>query len=140
MNRMTPTNDRLSRLFGWLLVAYWLAIFSGTHYPQAPRIEIDNSDKILHFSGYFGLAFLLMAWRLTRRAPTFGAVAFVVAVIVTYGALDEITQPLTGRDCDLLDWVADVAGTILGASTAAVGMAWWRRQPSTGVATISDSR
>ena len=50
----------------------------------------------------------------------------IVSLLAVVGAFDEITQPLVGRDCELLDWCADVVGAVVG-SGAVVGIAWLRR-------------
>jgi VanZ family protein len=34
--------------------------------------------------------------------------------LIGYGVLDETTQPLAGRSCELGDWLADVSGAVLG--------------------------
>lgn len=93
----------------WALAAYWAAMAVGTHLPPGPPGPPWVSDKVLHFGGYFGLAALLAAT--FRRRPLWT----VVAVAAVYGAVDEITQPPFGRTADVWDWVAGVAGAVLGA-------------------------
>lgn len=96
-----------------ILVAYWLAIFAGTHLPEIPQILAGTSDKIKHFGAFFGLSLLLcyvtngdQVWR------RFGGILLLGA---TYGAIDELTQGLVpGRTTDLYDWAADVSGMSSG--------------------------
>ena len=49
-----------------------------------------------------------------RRPLTLAVVATIVALLASYGAFDEVTQPIVGRDCDFWDWVADMAGILVG--------------------------
>ena len=45
-----------------------------------------------------------------------------LAILAAYAAADELLQPLTGRSCELGDWIADVVGIVLGLGSAyAVG-------------------
>ena len=49
------------------LVCYWLAMFLGTHWPNfSLRGYPQDTDKVLHFSAYAGLSFLL-ALRLSLK-------------------------------------------------------------------------
>ena len=56
------------------LAVYWVALLAGTHWPRQflPRENLlFSKDKLLHFSAYTGLAFLMLnAVRLKRRAPS----------------------------------------------------------------------
>ena len=111
----------LSRFATALLAVYWLAMFIGTHWPTTPQFIHGNSDKIWHFFAYAGLgAMCSAAWALSR--PTILArlalrhCLLIVLVVAVYGALDEITQPLVGRSCELLDWSADSLGACAGVA------------------------
>ncbi len=60
---------------------------------------------------------LLALRALTLRAA--GAVAIVrcvgiFAAVTAFGLFDEATQPLTGRDFDWFDWLADSVGAFAG--------------------------
>jgi VanZ family protein len=116
-----------------LFIAYWLVLIVGTHLPRIPQaVSFNIADKILHFVAYCGLTFgACLAWRLQRPRYAslswrhYGAVLLVVAVA---GAIDEVTQPYVGRACELLDWVADVAGGALGIGLFLAACAvrrWW---------------
>ncbi len=96
-----------------VLVFYWLVIFTGTHLPEVPGIFTAYNDKIKHFGAYFGLA-LLLCYVSSGEKP-WQRFASILALVATYGAIDELTQGLVpGRTTDFLDWCAD----LLGASTA----------------------
>lgn len=115
-------NWRNNRLKTWalaLLVIYWLALFVGTHLPRGQHelLPKNVSDKLLHLTAYGGLALLIcLNWSL-RRPLGWRQAAIVLALLAGFGALDEVTQILVGRDCDLADWTADVSG-----ATAGVGL------------------
>lgn len=96
------------------LVTYWLAMFFGTHLPRLPKSLAEQSDKVLHFVAYGGLAVLLLGWRASRRVPTLQTVVMLWVLIAVYGLFDEVTQPLVGRHCDFGDWIADITGAGLG--------------------------
>jgi len=100
------------------LVSYWLALFTLTHIPIPLLVrEAGVSDKSLHFIAYLILVFLLwfaisgdkkVNW---RRA----AVWWVLFVMVLYGILDELLQSyVRGRSSDVIDFAADLAGTLTG--------------------------
>lgn len=105
------------------LVLYWLALFTGTHIPINLKPDVPGNDKMQHFLGYGGLAFLLGCLILLqsghsgkRRVMLIGA----MALLALYGAFDELTQLFVGRSCDLLDWLADLGGSAIGLTAILV--------------------
>jgi VanZ family protein len=108
-------SKRLHQLAIGTLVAYWIALVLGTHWPQLPDFNLpENGDKILHFTAYAGLTFLLslsLFWSSSVRWWQWIALAVGVAV---FGGLDELTQPPFGRTADWYDWYADVTGLTIG--------------------------
>lgn len=127
-------------LVGAVLVM--IAVMIGTHLPptRVPSFVTRIApDKILHAVGYGALAFLLYGgvrlW-FKRRLSTFVSVVFFVAAL---SALDEITQPWTGRDRDLLDFLASSGGALIGATTALlVGIVMFRLTRSQAVGRSED--
>jgi VanZ family protein len=93
-----------------VLVGYWGFALTMTHIPRPPQIGQQFGDKTAHGVGYAALAGLLYltlwAWKPAWRWTA----AVVFAIVLAYGVIDERTQPLFGRTCDLRDWFADVAG------------------------------
>ncbi len=98
------------------LVLYWPGIFILTHIPMSvmPLFEVHVSDKTLHFLAYFVLVFLLwfainpntkMHW----RKP---AMWWILFVVVWYGVFDEWLQGYVGRDPDIVDFLADLGGSV----------------------------
>ena len=114
----TPaTTDRwqsLRRLTIAVLASYWLLLFLGTHYPKAPQFGSDTADKFLHFGAYAGLGFLLCACRAATGRLRWLHVIGMIGLLAVYGAVDEVSQTVVGRDCELGDWYADVAGATVG--------------------------
>ena len=104
------------------LFLYWLALALATHWPVIPDLrQFHTTDKQVHYYCYGLLAAMLafafgpsLNCRISQRLSRW---AFLLAIPPLYGALDELTQPWTGRTCEWLDWVADVSG----ASTAMLG-------------------
>lgn len=115
---------------GWLLAAYWLALFTGTHIPRPPELlTIEHGDKYLHATAYAGLA-VLCGWYLTTRGPLlawqYGA---IFVALVVYGAADELLQIPVNRHVDVADWLADTAGIMLGLTIFWLLTGVWRRVP-----------
>lgn len=79
--------------------------------PQAGALEFEVSDKVLHFTAYFGLAGMVcLALKADRRvlAATLGLAAL--------GGVLEVLQGFTGRDPSIFDELANIAGAFSGAA------------------------
>ncbi|RJP18105.1 MAG: VanZ family protein [Deltaproteobacteria bacterium] len=74
-----------------------------------------------HF-GFYGVAgFLCVLWRRESGRRAGSAVAFAVAFVALFGAVDEIHQFwIPGRSMDIFDWAADFAGGGSGAFFSAI--------------------
>ena len=107
---------------------YWLALYVGTHIPNPDMLIGPHvSDKVLHFSAYFGL-YLVLAVRiriLSEAWPTMRQTIILAAMTSLYSAFDEITQgiPIINRHPDIMDAVADCAG--VAAAILVVGIVDW---------------
>ena len=109
------------------LVFYWPAFFILAHIPVPGLVrKAGVSDKSLHFLAYLILVFLLwfavsgnkkVNW---RRA----GVWWIFFVILGYGIVDELLQGVVGRNCDIKDLVANVAGTLAGLILFSVFSFW----------------
>ncbi|MCX6168309.1 MAG: VanZ family protein [Ignavibacteriales bacterium] len=101
------------------LIIYWITLFVLTTIPvdAVPQI-FNNQDKIEHFVAYGALAFLLtLALSFQKKSKLISSKAFLFTFIfiLSYGAVDELHQLFVpGRDCDLLDWLADSIGGSIG--------------------------
>jgi len=115
---------RRGRTVVWLVMV--AAAFTLTHLPPANLpIPAGLHDKTLHIVGFTGLGFFTLWRQATGRRPLPGRlVLFWYFSLLTYAAFDEVTQPLTRRSCDVLDWCADAVGAMIGL---AIVYMWHRR-------------
>ncbi|MEX2316171.1 MAG: VanZ family protein [Pirellulales bacterium] len=99
-----------------LLIGYWLALVIATHVPSDfPGVPGDHWDKVVHGGAYALLAALFATtWQLASGELMFRHLRAAWLVLIFYGALDEWTQSLVGRDANLFEWLADVAGAAMG--------------------------
>lgn len=98
------------RLAVWLFWPAMAVVIWGELTPHPPHLEIETSDKLLHFTAYFGLAGIAAtALGHGRR------LLYAVAGLILLGGLLEILQSFTGRDAEWLDEAANSAGAVLGA-------------------------
>jgi len=92
------------------------AAFVVTHMPPppVPAPPLIN-DKLLHFIGFTALG-MVGIWRLIGPPRPVGATTALATLLglAMYAAIDERTQPLFRRSCELGDWVADVIGAAVG--------------------------
>lgn len=108
----------LKRTILFLTVVYWglLTILS-----LVPLSDIDSSkipyfDKLIHICFYWGLNILLL-WNITsnlKRELNIRNIIYATLISVTYSVVVEFLQPLTGRNCDLEDIVANCVGALIG--------------------------
>jgi VanZ family protein len=118
VNWLQQSRSLKSRFLFLVLVTYWMLIFTGTHLPRLPKGMPRISDKWLHASAFFGLAFLL-AWLLRRSLQTPRLTAgCTIACCMAYGIFDETTQMLVkNRHPDVADYFADCLGACAGLLT-----------------------
>ncbi|MCL4067565.1 hypothetical protein M3484_13390 [Pseudomonas sp. GX19020] len=90
-----------------------IAIGIGTLMPGGALPQMPGSDKMQHFG-----AFALVALVVTLLRP--GWVLPVALVLVAYGGLIELIQPLVGRSRELADFVADSLGVAAGSLTGLI--------------------
>ncbi|MDP6447274.1 MAG: VanZ family protein [Pirellulaceae bacterium] len=104
-------------------MGFAIAWFVGTHWPNPHlgRIPgIDFADKLYHFTSYAILTTLLLValrygkggrskWSVWLRERQVLGLA-IWGAIVTFGLLDELTQPLVGRSFSYIDLAADASG------------------------------
>lgn len=106
---------------GWL--AYWGVLLTVMHLPKVspPRVALRLGDKVLHCAAYLVLALLggWVALRLGRRVDTRWVVRWGL-IYAAYGAADELLQPLSGRTCQLGDWLADAIGVAVALALVAL--------------------
>jgi VanZ family protein len=115
--RLPITMRRIVRGALLLFALYWATLFVLTHVPIYVQGPVRHFDKFVHFFAYAGLGagmigVLPVAWR--RRAL---GLLLAIAVACLYGVIDEAIQGLVpGRTADAIDWCADAAGAVVGAT------------------------
>ena len=100
------------------LVFYWILLFTLTTLPTQSLPAVGVNDKLEHTLAYFGLSFLLYLTLLFQKKSVMlkkYAMLFTILIVLFYGVLDEVHQLLIpGRSCELLDFLADMLGGVLG--------------------------
>lgn len=114
--------QRISRLPDWAvrlpLLVYWCALMLALHYPDIPMAHKAprGADKFVHVLLYgvlAGLARLVAGRQVSasgRLSSAWRRSLLVFVLVVVQAIVDEITQPLTGRTADLLDFGCDLLG------------------------------
>ena len=97
-----------------LLAVYWGALFYGTHIRLPSGLMPEHLDKLIHFLSYMGLGILFLSLRATRGVFPWSSVIARWFVLAAYGAFDELSQMVVGRNCDPADWLADITGVAIG--------------------------
>ena len=102
----------------WVAVALWLVLqvtitsLPGRDLPSFPH----PWDWLGHFTLYAGLGFLIVRAGWLRGWPI-RKLWWVVAVLVVWGAADEVHQLwMPNRDADVPDWIVDSCGALVGVS------------------------
>ena len=122
MNLLYDFLDRNQKRFVFLtLKLYWALIFILTTLPghTLPK-NLKLSDKVEHMLAYFGLAFLLaFALHFKNKQIKLSKIFLYVILITTaYAGFDELHQMLIPfRSAEWLDFLADIIGSIIGATT-----------------------
>lgn len=99
------------------LLLYWVTLFVLAHIPIPQLVyKAQVSDKSLHFLAYLILAFLLwFATNPDKKVNWRGASVWrVFFIAVGYGVIDELLQGYVGRNCDAMDFFANLAGVLTG--------------------------
>lgn len=101
-------------IVAWSLVAgYMVLIFILSSIPMGGGLSPHTfNDKVLHAIEYGVFCALLFVAFRTMPQKWVHRLAPLLALVVAaaYGATDEVHQGFVGRDMDLADWIADVAG------------------------------
>ena len=93
----------------------------GTSLPQdAVPVQTSNIDKLLHFTIYTVFSFLLTRQISEDTTPWRAAVGSIL-IVAAFAAADEWHQRfIPGRFPEFADWLADVAGAVVGVLIFAV--------------------
>ena len=115
--------QRKRRLLGVTLlvvfVLYSVSLVVATHLPRVPTfVRVPGADKWLHFVAYGCQAMLAMGALYFTNRLGLKNVVYLTIILATFGAIDELTQPIFSRQAELLDWVADCVGVLFGVCLA----------------------
>jgi VanZ family protein len=116
----------------WLpVLGYVTLIFAVSSVSNLPGPKFfPYADKAAHLVEY-GILGFLVGRALRGAAPHFVTrFWFALAIIagVAVGMLDEMFQSrVPGRESSLLDFAADVAGTLVGLVVLVKGRVWWKK-------------
>jgi VanZ family protein len=113
-------------LSGTLL--YWIALLVATHMPPKHMPHIQVWDKLEHFGAYFLLAAAIDLTFINENS-SWRAILIVWLTCVAYGAFDELTQPMFGRDCEFNDWFADSLGSGISVLLLTLARHLFNRRP-----------
>ena len=99
------------------LIIYWVFLAIVSHIPiQELVYQARVSDKNLHLVAYLVLTFLL--WFAVKPDQKVNwrkiTVWWVILIIAVYAVMDEVIQGVVGRNCDMMDFIADMAGALAG--------------------------
>ena len=119
-----------------LLLVLWAgAILVVSIWPanKMPDISLKFSDKMGHLVAYAILSILAILYtKLSGRMSNRTGHWFIITLLVTvlYGSLLEIIQGAMsiGRNFELLDIIADAAGSFIGLTIAGLFMTLHKRQ------------
>jgi VanZ family protein len=110
----------------WLFWPGVVLITWGELTPNPPNLGgVFGWDKMEHFTAYFGLA--SMATLMMGFKPR---LAWAFLGIILFGAALEILQGYTGRDPDVLDFIANSIGAFAGLGVGALFL--WLLDPLVG--------
>ena len=130
MNR--PARILRRRLVLAVCLIVWVGAVIATHIPvdRLPRSGV--SDKLLHAAGYFVLAGIFWLTLSVHGVSGAKRIACIFFAMVAYAAIDEMTQPLVGREDSIGDWLADIAGataSLILLELLALGRSWSPPRP-----------
>ena len=98
-------------------VAYGAFLVFATHYPKPESLVGGRlpPDKLMHFVAYGLLGSLVAATLVAYGRRGVGTLVRLVVVLAIAAIFDELTQPLFGRNAELIDWAYDCLGLAAGA-------------------------
>lgn len=110
------------RLIYQSLIFFWIVLLILTSLPGKDLPDLKINDKIIHFTAFFVLGFLLyLSLKIQDKSFNIKKYSLLaaLAVLIVYAFLDEQHQRfIPGRSCDTADMIADIAGGFLGILTA----------------------
>lgn len=114
------TSGKITEFLLWLLLTAGIVMVSLTPSPVIPESIILSSDKVSHFLAYMVLAgwTFLASGTFIPKGEKKDLKRWIFAVLygTVLGGAMELLQPYFGRTMSFMDFVADIAGSIVGAT------------------------
>jgi VanZ family protein len=122
MHDSPSLRSRIATVLGVCSLGYTAVLVFMTHYPRPQELLGEDlpPDKMLHFLAYGVLGFLVTAAVAAFSRWSWRTAAVTGLLLAVFAALDEITQPLFGREAEPLDWVWDLIGLAAGIAAVAI--------------------
>ncbi len=100
---------------GWSVAILFLTLSPDTGVGGFWLLKIPGMDKVAHFGLFFILAVLAFLFNIKNQANVIWALLYVIiiAIVSEYGQ-----SYVEGRTSDVLDFVADMVGMIVGGLAA----------------------
>ena len=102
---ITDLRTRKIDIYATVVIAVLIGLATLTPVEELPAVS--GSDKLYHL-----ISFAILTLPIAVIRPKAGWVIFILSVV--YGGAIELLQPLINRNCELVDFLADVAGVALG--------------------------
>ena len=109
----------------WVIFITYACLAQAADIPKASWLNIEHKDKIVHFTFYFVLTFLLYKDFKLKTGSVNKAWLYAFLTAVIYGVVIEICQGLftAGRSADVMDALANASG-----SAFAILVLWLRQK------------
>ena len=101
----------------WLVLAvtFTTIVLLLTHIPKEvmpSQLQESSHDKLHHVVAYGAITFLFIL--ALKSSPSLLSALLVFFAILAIGIVDEVTQPIVGRQASLADLATDVSGIAAG--------------------------
>jgi VanZ family protein len=114
----------------WIVVILVLTCIPGSFIPKVPAfLDLFSPDKLVHLFLFMVLVFLLLSGLRKQYYPALSTrfcISIALNIGIFLGGITELLQAsslVTGRQCSVYDFIADVAGCFAGWGIFAV----WQR-------------
>jgi VanZ family protein len=117
-----------------MIVIVFLSLLPGTDIPTPSFIRIPYFDKIVHFFMYFIFALLIIYGYLKYTKGNLRKKHIIISfiIVVFWGGLMELLQGIfqfsLGRSMDLIDFIANLTGSLVAILTFYITSKFWLKQ------------
>lgn len=122
--------------FLWMIVIAFLSLLPGADIPTPSFLRIPYMDKIVHFFMYFIFALLIIYGYLKYTRGNLRKKHIIISffIVVFWGGLMEILQGVfqfsLGRSMDLIDFIANLTGSLVAILIFYITTKFWQKQDS----------